>query len=120
MDAATSSERRRALAASMIRRQSSLSTGIATVFLAVLVLLPLVNLYLPEVASGRVGGFTLSWLLLGVLFYPFVIVLSMIFVRRSDRIEREIVSEVRREEKADAEAAVRGPKFGERPTEEGA
>ena len=79
----------------MVRRQSRLSLRIAAVFVLALVALPLVNLYLPDVAGARVGGFTLSWLLLAVLFYPFTVLLSALFVRGSDRIESEIVREER-------------------------
>lgn len=86
------SQDRRELARLMIRRQSALSLRLAAVFILALVALPLVNLYVPELAEARVGGFTLSWLLLAVLFYPFTVLLSAIFVRGSDRIESEIVA----------------------------
>ena len=91
MDATTDSERRE-LARRMVRRQSRLSLRIAAVFVLVLVALPLVNLLLPDLAGARVGGFTLSWLLLAVLFYPFTVLLSALFVKGSDQIEAEIVA----------------------------
>jgi hypothetical protein len=37
--------------------------------------------------AQRVGGFTLSWLILGVLFFPYVWLLSWIFIRRSLALE---------------------------------
>ena len=92
MNATTRHDDRRALADRMIRRQSRLSLRLAAVFVAALVLLPLVNLLLPDLAGARVGGFTLSWLGLAVLFYPFTVLLSALFVRGSDRIEAEIVA----------------------------
>lgn len=95
MDAGAGSGERRELARRMIRRQSRLSLRLAAVFVVTLVALPLVNLYAPSVAGTRVGGFTLSWLLLAVLFYPFTVLLSALFVRGSDRIESEIVASER-------------------------
>ena len=83
---------RRELAEEMIRRQSALSVRLALVFVGALILLPLLNLYEAEMMAGRVAGFTWSWLLLAVLFYPFTVLLSALFVRGSDRIEAEIVA----------------------------
>jgi hypothetical protein len=44
----------------------------------------------------RVGGFTLSWLILGVLFFPFVWIISWMFIKRSIALENEEVAQVRR------------------------
>ena len=85
----------RALANQMMRRQLRLSLSIALVFVLILVGLPLVNLYLPEVAAMNVGGFTVTWLILGLLFYPITWVLSAWFVRGSEAIEADIVREER-------------------------
>lgn len=38
--------------------------------------------------AARVGGFTLTWLILGVLFFPFVWAIAWIFIRRSIALER--------------------------------
>ena len=35
----------------------------------------------------RVGGFTLTWLVLGVLFFPFVWIIARIFITRSMALE---------------------------------
>ena len=37
---------------------------------------PLVNAFLPEIAQARIGGFSATWLFLGVLFYPITWLLS--------------------------------------------
>ena len=39
--------------------------------------------------ATRVGGFTLTWLILGVLFFPFVWVIAWVFIRRSIRLEEQ-------------------------------
>ncbi len=51
------------------------------------------NLYLPDLAKARVGGFTLTWLILGVLFFPLTWILSSWFVKGTERIDAEIVAE---------------------------
>lgn len=71
----------------VMRRQARLSLGIASIFLAMILGLPLVNRFLPSVANYPIFGFPASWLFLGVVFYPITVALSIAFVRRSDRIE---------------------------------
>lgn len=71
----------------LMRRQLRLSIGCAAVFLTALLGLPLANYLLPDLMARRVGGFTLSWLVLGVLFFPLVWVLSWLFIRRSISLE---------------------------------
>lgn len=73
----------------VMRRQLSLSLSVAAVFILLLVGLPLFNLYAPQIANQSVYGLTLTWLFLGVIFYPITIALSIYFVRNSDRIEAE-------------------------------
>ena len=77
----------------MMKKQLRLSLSVAIVFVAILIGLPLVNLYLPELAKTRIAGFTLTWLILGVLFYPLTWVLSTWFVKGSERLEDEIIAE---------------------------
>lgn len=78
-----------------MRRQAKLGLRVAAVFVLILVGLPLLNLYLPETMGTRVGGFSLTWLLLAALFYPVTWLLSWLFVRGSDRIEASIVADYR-------------------------
>lgn len=59
--------------------------------------LPLANYYLPELMATRVaGGFTLSWFLLGIGFFPAVWLISWYFIRRSIALEEAEVAEVTR------------------------
>ncbi|MBI1177237.1 DUF485 domain-containing protein [bacterium] len=86
---------------SLMARQLKLSIACAATFLLVLLGLPLLNYFCPELMATRVAGFTLTWLLLGVLFFPFVWIISYIFIKRSIALEEAEVSEVNR---GDAEA----------------
>jgi uncharacterized membrane protein (DUF485 family) len=71
----------------LMRRQLRLSISCAATFLVALLGLPLLNYFAPELMAKRVAGFTLSWLLLGVLFFPLVWVISFYFIRRSIALE---------------------------------
>ena len=71
----------------LMRRQLTLSILCASAFLLALVGLPLLNYLAPDQMARRVGGFTLSWLVLGVLFFPFVWIISFLFIRRSIALE---------------------------------
>jgi uncharacterized membrane protein (DUF485 family) len=82
----------------VMRRQAALSLRIASVFVLLLIGLPLVNLYLPDLAQSRVGGFTLTWLFLGILFFPITWLLSAVFVRESNAIEEQLAREFGRHE----------------------
>ncbi len=83
-------DRDRALLGRVMRRQVRLSLGVASVFLGIVFLLPVFNLYFPDIAAQKVGGFTLTWLILGVLFYPITWGLSAIFIRQSNALEDAI------------------------------
>ena len=37
--------------------------------------------------AQRVGGFTLTWLILGVLFFPYVWIIARLFITRSIAME---------------------------------
>ena len=78
----------------LMRRQLKLSITCAAAFLIGLIGLPLLNYFAPVLMATRVGGFTLSWLLLGVLCFPLVWAISWIFIRRSIRLEEDEVREV--------------------------
>jgi uncharacterized membrane protein (DUF485 family) len=79
---------------SLMKRQLKLSITCAACFTVLLVGVPLMNYFLPEMMSQRVLGFPLNWLILGVLFFPFVWIISWQFIRRSLRLERSEVAEV--------------------------
>jgi uncharacterized membrane protein (DUF485 family) len=80
---------------SLMRRQLGLSISCAATFCLALLGLPLLNYFLPELMATRVAGFTLSWLVLGVLFFPFVWIISYIFIKRSIALEEDEVTQVR-------------------------
>ena len=74
---------------SLMKRQLKLSISCATSFLVLLLGLPLVNYLAPELMAQRVGGFTLTWLILGVLFFPYVWIIARVFITRSMALEDE-------------------------------
>lgn len=76
-----------AFLARLMRGQLKLSIACALCFIVALVALPLLNYYQPELMATRVAGFTLTWLILGVLFFPFVWIISFIFIKRSIALE---------------------------------
>ena len=80
----------------LMRRQLRLSIACAATFLIALFGLPLLNYFAPELMATRVGGFTLSWLILGVLFFPFVWIISWAFIRRSIALEENEVQSLKR------------------------
>ena len=77
-----------------MRRQLKLSIACAVAFLLLLLGLPLANYFAPELMATRVAGFTLTWLLLGVLFFPIVWVISYVFIKRSIWLEEDEVAQV--------------------------
>jgi uncharacterized membrane protein (DUF485 family) len=81
---------------SLMRKQLRLSVACAVAFLVVLFGLPLANYFLPELMATRILGFTLSWLILGIGFFPAVWVIAWIFIQRSIALEEEETREVRK------------------------
>jgi uncharacterized membrane protein (DUF485 family) len=79
-----------------MRRQLKLSVACAATFLVVLLGMPLANYFAPQLMATRVAGFTLSWLIVGVLFFPFVWIISWLFIRRSIALEQDEVKSVQR------------------------
>ena len=79
-----------------MRRPLGLSVACAATFIVALLGMPLLNYVAPALMATRVAGFTLSWLILGVLFFPFVWIISYIFIKRSLRLEEDEVKDVRR------------------------
>jgi uncharacterized membrane protein (DUF485 family) len=92
---------------SLMTRQLRLSVACAACFLFALLGLPLLNFFWPEFMAQRIGGFPLSWLLLGLGFFPAVWLISWVFIRRSIRLEEQEVREsVRGDGGASAKARV--------------
>jgi uncharacterized membrane protein (DUF485 family) len=83
---------------SLMSKQLRLSVTCAATFLIALLGLPLLNYFFPELMATRVFGFTLTWFLLGVLFFPLVWLISWSFIRRSIALEEAEVAEVAEEQ----------------------
>jgi uncharacterized membrane protein (DUF485 family) len=81
---------------SLMRRQLKLSICCGATFLIALLSLPLANYFVPELMNKIVGGFTLSWLILGVLFFPFVCMIARVFIVKSGRLEKAEIEEARK------------------------
>lgn len=81
---------------SLMNRQLKLSIACAAAFLVALLGLPLLNYLAPELMAMRVGGFTLTWLILGVLFFPYVWLISGVFIKRSLKLEADEAREALR------------------------
>ncbi len=88
-----------AMLRSLMRKQLKLSITCATAFLIVLLGLPLANYFLGDLMATRVSGFTLTWFVLGIGFFPAVWCIAFYFIRRSIALEEEEVAEVVAEEK---------------------
>jgi uncharacterized membrane protein (DUF485 family) len=71
----------------LMKRQLRLSISCASAFLLLLFGLPLMNYMAPQFMAQRVFGFTLSWLVLGVLFFPYVWIIAKWFIVRSIELE---------------------------------
>jgi len=79
----------------LMRKQLRLSILCAAAFMIVLLGLPLANYFYPDLMATRVFGFTLTWLILGIGFFPFVWVIAWVFIRRSIALEDAEVRAVR-------------------------
>lgn len=82
----------------LMRRQLRLSIACAAAFLVALLGLPLANYFWPELMATRVFGFTMTWLILGVLFFPFVWLISWIFIWRSIALEEQEAESIKENE----------------------
>lgn len=83
------SHRHAQLVERMMKKQAALGLRVSLVFLVLLIGIPLFNLYFPQQAATPVAGFTVTWLILGILFFPITWLLSIYFVRESEKIEAE-------------------------------
>lgn len=79
---------------SLMRRQLVLSISCAASFVLGLFGLPLLNYFAPEMMARPVFGFPLTWLVLGVLFFPYVWLIAWVFIRKSISLEEQEVREV--------------------------
>src|SRR5438094_857331 len=92
---------------SLMRRQLRLSILCAGTFLIALLGLPLANYFFPELMAKRIFGFTLTWFVLGVLFFPLVWAIAWIFIKRSMALEDAEVREVEGDTKQEKTGGIR-------------
>jgi len=84
---------------SLLREQLRLALRILAVLALTVGSLPLVFHLFPELAAVRLVGVPLAWLFLGVLVYPFLILLGWLYVRQAEANESDfadLVEEVKR------------------------
>lgn len=84
---------------SLLREQLRLALRILAVLALTVGSLPLVFHLFPELAAVRLAGVPLAWLFLGVLVYPFLILLGWLYIRQAEANERDfadLVEEVKR------------------------
>ena len=96
------------LSRQLMGRQAALSIRVAAVFMVIVLGVPLFNYFAPEIAATPVAGFTLTWLILGLLFFPITWGLSFYFVNKSDKIEAECAELLRHENTITAEVNSHG------------
>lgn len=72
-----------------MRAQRRLSLALLLGLAIVALGLPALLLGVPAVHEIAIGGIPLPWLLLGVLIYPFAIIVVLSYVRAAERLERE-------------------------------
>ena len=74
---------------SLLREQLALAVRILGLLALTVGTLPLLFHLLPGLADRHLLGLPLAWLLLGVLVYPWLLLLGIRFVRRAERNERD-------------------------------
>jgi fatty acid desaturase len=85
-----------ALVRGLVRAQLALALRLSAVVGIGIGLLPLLFALVPGVTDVRVLGIALPWLLLGVLAYPFLLVIGWIHMRVAERNERDFAELVER------------------------
>ncbi|MGH3307712.1 MAG: hypothetical protein ACRDOX_08465 [Nocardioides sp.] len=84
---------------SLMREQLRLALRVIATLFATVGSLPLLFHLFPSLAGVHVLGIPLSWLLLGVLVYPFFLVLGWRYIRRAEDNERDftdLIQEIER------------------------
>ncbi|WP_229067390.1 hypothetical protein [Actinoplanes sp. DH11] len=87
-----------ALVKGLVRAQLALALRLSLVVAAGLGTLPLLFVAAPGVATFRVFGVHLPWLLLGLLSFPFLVGVGAAYVRWAERNEQDFAAVIRRPE----------------------
>lgn len=74
---------------SLLREQLSLALRVLALLALTVGLLPLLFHLFPSLGDVRVGQMPLAWLLLGMLTYPWLVVLGWGYVRRAEHNEQD-------------------------------
>ncbi|MEJ2870335.1 hypothetical protein WCD74_21375 [Actinomycetospora sp. OC33-EN08] len=82
------------LLSNLMRSQLMLAVRLAVVGVIVLGVLPIVFLTMPAVGATELFGVSLPWILLGVLAFPFLIVLGWLYTRTAERNELDFADDV--------------------------
>jgi len=77
---------------SLLRAQLGLAGRVLLALALTVGLLPLLFALVPGLASVRVLGLPLSWVVVGGLSYPWLLVLGWVYVRRAERHERDFAA----------------------------
>jgi hypothetical protein len=87
-----------ALVRGLVRAQLALALRMALLVVTGLGALPLLFAVAPAVGGIRILGVNLPWLLLGVLSFPFLLVVGWAYVRWAERNEQDFTAVIRRPE----------------------
>ena len=87
-----------ALVRGLVRAQLALALRLALVVVTGLGGLPLLFAVAPAIGEMKVLGINLPWLLLGVLSFPFLLVVGWAYVRWAERNEQDFTAVIRRPE----------------------
>jgi hypothetical protein len=88
-----------ALVKGLVRAQLALALRLAVVVAVGLGALPLLFVVAPGVASAKVFGVGLPWLLLGIGSFPFLFVVGWAYIQLAERNEQDFTDLVRRPER---------------------
>ncbi len=83
---------------SLLRDQLRLALRLLLILAVTVASLPLLFHLVPRLSDVAIAGVPLSWLLLGVLVYPWLITLGWLYVRSAEEHERDFAELVRGEE----------------------
>ena len=81
---------------SLLRAQLRLAGMVLAAVVVLVAGLPVFFLLLPGLSSTYVLGMPLSWVLLGFVVYPFLLLLGWLYVRAAERNERDFTEVIER------------------------